>query len=234
MNEWSAHREDSAKADPLSPASRQKDYGAILNELQIMVGEARDEGVNLAEFFGRLEAAGFALVSLVLAMPFLQPLPLGPLGTVVGISLLALGLQMRRGRKLPLLPRKLLHANVKGKAIAWALRVNVRILTFCRKFTRPRLSHLVTGEKGRRLCGTIIAAGGLLMSAPFIAIPFNNMLPALAVFFAALAEIEGDGVMVWVAIAWLAVTLLFFAAVLTVVVLLGVEALQWFHTAPKW
>ncbi len=216
---------DGSRPDP-------KDYSEILRELQELVDEAKDEGVNLAEFFGRLESAGFALISLVLALPFLQPLPLGPFGTLAGISLLALGVQMRRGRKLPILPRKLLNATVRGKVIAWPLRFSIGILVFCRKFTRPRHQHLVTGVEGRRRCGLLIAIGGLLMCGPFIAVPFNNMFPALIAFFAALAELEQDGLMIWVAWAWMVVTLLFFAAIIIGIMLLGAEALQWMNVLP--
>lgn len=192
-----------------------------------MVTECRGEGVNLAEFFQRLHAAGFALISLILALPFLQPLPLGPFGTVAGISLMALGWQMHRGRERPVLPTRLLNATVKGRVFAWPLAFSIRVLAFCRKFTRPRQRHLVTGERGRRLCGLLIATGGLLMCAPFIAVPFNNMLPACVSFFAALGELEQDGAMIWVAIGWLLLSLLFFAAILIALAFLGVGAWQW-------
>lgn len=205
-----------------------QDYGEILSELQSMVDEAKDEGINLKEFFGRLQSSGFALMSLVLALPFLQPVPLGPFGTLAGISLIALGLQMRRGRKFPILPKRLLGANIRGKVMAWPLRFSIRVLVFFRRFTRPRLQYLVAGAEGRRRCGLLIATGGLLMCAPFVGIPCNNMFPALIAFFAALAELEQDGLLIWVAVGWLVVSILFFAALTVGILLLGAEALQWF------
>ncbi len=204
------------------------DYEQVILELQVMVDACRDEGVNLAEFFLRLQALGFALISMVLAMPFLQPLPLGPFGTVAGVSLLALGWQMYRGRKTPVLPQKLLNANVRGRVFSWPLAFSIKVLKFCRKFCRPRMQHLVTGEAGRKRCGLLIATGGLLMCAPFIAVPFNNMLPAAIAFFAALGELERDGALIWVARGFLVATILFFAAIITVLLILGVEALQIF------
>lgn len=208
------------------------DYTRVIHELKAMMEEAREEGVNLAEFFQRLQAAGFALVCMVLSLPFLQPLPLGPFGTVAGISLLALGWQMYRGRETPIMPKRLLHASFRGKLLAAPLAFSIRILAFCRKFTRPRLRHLVTGRRGRRLCGALIATSGLLMCAPFIAIPFNNMLPALVAFFACLAELEGDGAMIYVAIGWIVASLAFFAAIILALVFMGAEA--WQMTGLPW
>ncbi len=216
---------DQAAAETNAPS---RDYKQVILDLQQLVDECRDEGVNLAEFFLKMQALGFALISMVLAMPFLQPLPLGPFGTVAGVSLLALGWQMYRGRKTPVLPQKLLNANVRGRVFSWPLAFSIRVLKFCRKFCRPRLQHLVTGERGRKACGLLIAIGGLLMCAPFIAVPFNNMLPAAIAFFAALAELERDGALVWVARGFLVLTLLFFSGIIVALFFLGAEAWQIF------
>ena len=229
VNSATPHNRPAPDADP--QAGGQPDYERIVLDLQTMAAECRFTGVNLAEFFGRLHAAGFALISLVLAMPFLQPLPLGPFGTVAGFSLMALGWQMYRGRRNPLMPSRLLNTSVRGRVFSWPLTFSVRILKFCRKFCRPRLQHLVAGEKGRKLCGLLICSGGLLMCAPFIAVPFNNMLPAGIVFFAALADLEQDGMMIWVALAWMAATFLFFGAIIAALLILGAEAIEYLAPA---
>ncbi len=52
------------------------------------------------------------------------------------------------------------------------------------------------------------------------------MLPALAVVFVALGELEEDGLMLVAALATLAVTLLYFAALALLVVFAGETALE--------
>jgi hypothetical protein len=202
-------------------------YAEVIEQLEVMIRESREEGVNLVEFFDRLHLTGFALISMVLSLPFLQPIPLGPFGTVAGITLAVLGWQMWGGREKPLLPQRLLQFRAKGRMLAWALGFSRVILKFCRRFTRPRRQEWVTGVRGRKYCGALIAIGGVLMCAPFIAVPFNNMLPACVAFFAALGELEQDGNMLLVALGWLVLTILFFTTLTVLLVFFGVEAFEW-------
>jgi hypothetical protein len=67
-------------------------------------------------------------------------------------------------------------------------------------------------------------AAGLLMAVPFFGLPFNNALPGLAILFVCVAELEQDGLMLFVALFWLAVTVIYFSIVLTVAAVLGDQA----------
>jgi len=202
-------------------------YAEVIEQLEVMITESRDEGVNLAEFFERMHLTGFSLISLVLTLPFLQPIPLGPFGTMVGISLAVLGWQMFKGREKPLLPKRLIEFRAKGRMLAGSLKFSRSVLKFCRRYCKPRKQEWVSGERGRRYCGLLMAIGGVLMCAPFVGVPCNNMLPACVAFFAALAELEQDGYMVLVAVGWLVVTLVFFTVITVLVIIFGAEALEW-------
>jgi len=202
-------------------------YAEAIEQLEVMILESREEGVNLAEFFERMHLTGFALISLVLSLPFLQPVPLGPFGTMVGITLAVLGWQMFKGREKPLLPKRLIEFRAKGRMLAWSLKFSRSVLKFFRTFCKPRKQEWVSGVRGRRYCGLLIAIGGGLMCAPFIAVPCNNMLPACVVFFAALGELEQDGIMLLVALFWLIATLVFFTVITVVLIFFGAEAFEW-------
>jgi hypothetical protein len=54
---------------------------------------------------------------------------------------------------------------------------------------------------------------GLLIAIPFFGIPLNNLLPALAILFVCIGEIEQDGVMVFIAFGWLVVTVIYFVII---------------------
>ena len=58
------------------------------------------------------------------------------------------------------------------------------------------------GKRGRRLVGGLILVGGALLAMPMANLPLNNFFPALMIFFAALAWIERDGLMVILSLAW--------------------------------
>jgi len=212
---------------PIPSSRKMVSYTEAVAQLEVMISESREEGVNLAVFFDRLHLTGFALISLVLSLPFLQPIPLGPFGTMAGVTLTILGWQMFRGQERPLLPKRLIEFRAKGKMLAWALGFSRILLKLCRKLTKPRYQKYVSGVKGQRYCGLLICVGGALMCAPFIAIPFNNMLPACVVFFAALAKLEKDGVMLLVSLFWLVMTLLFFLVITILLLLFGAEAMEW-------
>jgi hypothetical protein len=66
-----------------------------------------------------------------------------------------------------------------------------------------------------------IAAAGLLISLPLAGIPFSNALPAMAVVFVALGELEEDGLMLVAALAALVLTVLYFAALVVLLVWAG-------------
>jgi len=173
---------------------------------------AESRPLTLGEAFASLKESGFVFVCVLQALPFLQPVALGPVSTALGLSLAVLGWQMARGRPSPWLPARM-AAWAPGPALWRRLfAVAKKVLGFLRRFTRPRMQAWVSGEKGRRAGGLMIAAAGLLISLPLAAVPFSNALPALAVVSVALGELEEDGFMLVAAAAALVLTVLYFAA----------------------
>src|SRR5690349_9618160 len=67
------------------------------------------------------------------------------------------------------------------------------VVRFCGRFARRRYVHLVSGPRGGRIVGSLMAVAGLLMAIPFFGIPFNDTLPALVIIAACIAELEDDG-----------------------------------------
>ena len=69
---------------------------------------------------------------------------------------------------------------------------------------------------------------GLLHGQSAFGMPFNNLLPALGIFFACVA-LEKNGCMISVAFFWLVVTVLFFVVVIVALWFLGDQALAYFR-----
>lgn len=188
---------------------------------------ASGEGVTIAETLDRLGRAGFCFAALLLAAPFIQPFSLGPLNMIGGLTFMIIGWQMGAGRPHPVLPKQAAEMRIHGKGWVGVLGFCPRLLEFCQKFTRVRCESWVSGEKGERMVGWLILAGGALLAVPMASLPLNNTLPALMIVFACVGWLERDGLMVIVSLAWGIATLIYFALVAVALVLFGSKVYTW-------
>lgn len=188
---------------------------------------AAAEGILLREMLERLGRSSFCFASLLLAVPFVQPFSLGPFTMMAAIALMIIGWQMGTGKSKPVLPQASAGLRIHGKAWVGVLRFCKRLLDFCRRFTRPRMSSWVSGSKGERFVGWLIFTGGALIAVPAANLPLNNTLPALMILFACIGWLERDGLMVVVSLAWGVATLLYFAAVIVALLFFGTQVWAW-------
>lgn len=205
------------------------DYASLIATLNRFADESKTRTLTIGEAIDSIDEAAYAFISVILALPFLQPIPLGPLTVIGGLTFATLGWQLLRGNESPRLPRKLQQVSMRENMWRVLIKICLNILGLCRKFTRPRLTHLVTGRLGQKVGGAILLSAGLLMAIPFGVLPFNNTLPALAILFYGFAELEDDGLMILVAVFWLAVTVIYFAAFFYALWFLGNGAVEFFR-----
>jgi hypothetical protein len=198
----------------------------VLTALHDCAMRSRSARLSLGDALRRLREDGPVLACVVLALLHLQPLGLGPLFVIGGLALAALGFQVRRGAR-----RAVLHPRLRSLSLgpgSWRVVAGLyeRFLRVVRPFTRHRLPSWVEGEPGARRRGTLIVVAGLLIAVPWVAIPFNNALPALAVLFACLAHLERDGLMLVVSLGLNVLTALYFSAVGVALLFAGKAALR--------
>ena len=205
------------------------DYATLVKTLQQFAEQSKLKPLTLGEALDTLDEAGYAFIAIILVLPFLQPLPLGPITVLGGIAFATLGWQLFRGHESPVLPEKL--RALEFSAPTWQILVNVclKILGFCRKFTKPRYQSLVNGKRGQKIGGFILLAGGALMAIPFGVLPLNNLLPGLAILFYCIGELEEDGLMFYIAFFWLIFTVIYFCAFFFMLWYFGKEALAMFQ-----
>lgn len=206
------------------PASTGTD--GLVHSLRLCVARAAGDDLTLGEVLDSVQEASYAFICIVLTLPFLQPVTLGPLAIVGGMVFALLGWQCLSGHHAPVLPDRVRATVLTRKHWELLLQTCIRLLGWCARITKPRYPRWVEGTGGHRMLGGILLAGGLLMAVPFFGMPFNNALPALAIFFVCLAQLERDGLMVFVALGWLLATVIYFVVVLGAVLLLGREALN--------
>ena len=193
-------------------------YVTLVKTLNQFAEQSKIKPLTLGEALDSLDEASYALISIILVLPFLQPLPLGPITVIGGIAFATLGWQLMRGHESPILPQKV--RNVEFSENTWRILVNVclKVLGFCKKFAKPRYPNLVHGKKGQKIGGFILLAAGTLMAIPFGVLPLNNLLPGLAILFYCIGELESDGLMYFIAFFWLIVTVIYFSVFFCAVV----------------
>lgn len=185
-------------------------YDQLVAVLERFAEESKQHPLTLGEALDTLDHDAYALIALILVLPFLQPIPLGPLTVLGGLTFATLGWQLWRGHESPVLPEKIRNVAMSEKTWRVLSSVCLKVVMFCRKFTKTRHAKLLTGERGRRTGAFILIAAGLLMAIPFGVLPLNNVIPGLAILFYCLGELEQDGLMVGIAFFWLAATVVYF------------------------
>jgi len=188
---------------------------------------AAADGITLNAALELLGAGGYCVAAFLLAVPFVQPIPLGPITMLCGISFITIGWQMGRGHQKPSLPKRAGDLLIHGKIWLLVLGACRKILGLCRRFTRERYSSWVSGKQGDRLVGWLIFIGGVLLAIPAANLPLNNFFPALMILFACIGWLERDGLMVVISIAWGVVTLLYFTMVGLALYFFGNQIWKW-------
>lgn len=186
-------------------------YDALVATLTRFAEQSKTQPLTVGEALDSLDEAAYAFVALILVLPFMQPIPLGPLVLLGGMTFAALGWQLWRGHESPVLPQKIRAIAMNEKSWRILVKVCLKVVSFGRKFTRPRYMQLVQNRRGQKIGGFILMSAGLLMAIPFGVLPLNNFLPGLAILFYCFGELEEDGLMIIIAFAWLIITVVYFA-----------------------
>ncbi len=162
---------------------------------------AVDGPLTLGELVHRMERSGFGLVIIFVCLPFLQPLPLAGLSTVLGAFIVFQGVRLVRGGKELLLPAWIANRRIEEKTLHLLLGAARRFFALADKVTRPRWRGLAANP---RAAGAGIALSGALLALPF-PIPLSNMICASPAVLLSLALLEEDGLLA--ALGWLGLLL---------------------------
>jgi hypothetical protein len=158
--------------------------------LRALLDRAGDHPVTLGELLAGLGDRGTAALVVLLAAPFVQPVPLPGLSVPFGVAIGALAFQLGRGRA-PWLPRFVLARSLRAATVTRVLRALERVARPLERLVRPRLEFLVL-PPGQWLLALGLVLGALLLIPPF-PMPGMAALPSLAIVLLALGVLERDG-----------------------------------------
>lgn len=171
----------------LAPAARRR----FSDELRELATALADQPASLGTILAATSGRGFGLLLVLIALPFITPIPLPGLSTPFGLVVLIIGARLAMGRH-PWLPDRLLRRELPPQFIRRILSAARVVVRWLEVLARPRFDFLHSQELYRRIAGGLIAVSGLLLLLP-IPVPFTNTLPALTVLLLSAGAVERDG-----------------------------------------
>ncbi|MEK7357819.1 MAG: exopolysaccharide biosynthesis protein [Bdellovibrionota bacterium] len=187
--------------------SREERFSTILTRIK----SATETGdLTVGELVVLFGPRGHAFLIVFLVLPFLQPIPIPGVSTLLGLVMAMAGYLMMRN-KPPWVPERLARVKIEKHFLLKVVGALESLLLRLERIVRPRGAILVTHQGFRIANGFLLCLHGLLMALP-LPIPLSNFLPAAVLFLIALGSLEED---LAVVIAGYTVTLVnaaFFAA----------------------
>ena len=195
-----------AAPDPVPPRRQPRSLCAELRDLAVRLGE---EPIRLGELGNCLKGRGWYLLLLLLMVPFLTPIPMPLLSTLLGTVATLIGLRMTVGAE-PRIPGRMANMELPARFFPAVLRASAWILERLEILLRPRWVRMRTPLL-RRIGGFIITVSGIMLLLP-VPIPFSNFLPASAILLLSAAALVRDGLCFLAGCIMFGLSLAFFGA----------------------
>lgn len=165
---------------------------SLKDEIELLASHCPESGLAMNEVLDHLGSQGHAIFALLLALPFIFPIPLPGLSTPFGIIILFIGLALTFDCE-PWMPARFHRIKIPYHALQQMSRRIVPWLVRLEKVLRPRWFDFTESRLVRRTHGALIVVAAILLALP--APPGGNVGPGAAITFFCLALIEADGLM---------------------------------------
>ena len=185
-------------------------------EIQTLLADYTGQPLPFKVLLKRTEEHGFGMMITLLTLPFLIPVPLVGISTLLNIGSFLLGVQLGLGFHRPWLPERIVRIQLSPALSTGLLKNFNRLLHPLERLVRPRLEVLTLSGLSRRSIGICIAWCSALTALP-LPIPFTNKVPALAMLFLAVGMIEFDGIFILIGYAMVVATTLLYAVLGTII-----------------
>lgn len=174
--------------------------------LQRLHDEMPADRFTLGWLMRSLHKRSFGIIMLLLALVAITP----GLSILAGLLLMIPAVQMLAGKPAPVFPNRIATRSFPARHLAAVVQRAVPMLGYLERVIHPRWH--TSPEATKRLVGAVV----IILSATlvFIPIPLSNVVPALVIALISLAYIEGDGLLLSIALLAAAVVLVAAAAAL--------------------
>lgn len=163
--------------------------------------------ITLERIVDRAEEEALLILCLVSILPFMQPIPIPGLSSILGLIILLQGIGLTFKGK-PLLTKKMRELSLtheKFEIILKAAKKFTHITAKISMFKHP----LVSSRFSQIICGMAIIFSAAFLSLP-LPIPLSNFIPALSIFLICVGLLEDDlmlvilGLGITIAVIWMA------------------------------
>jgi hypothetical protein len=155
------------------------------------------QSLSINEVIARTEGRGVYFLYILFSLPFITPIPLPGVSTVVGLVFVLLGLRQALGRQAAL-PRWLGERPVSRATLMKVLQASLRFVKFLERHSRSRVGGWLSHWTVQRWHGLLLAYLGILLSLPAPPLVFfTNSLPAWAVILVCTSLLVADGFLIW-------------------------------------
>jgi hypothetical protein len=166
----------------------------LSEELALLRDRSAARALTLREVLYTLHGRAYLLLVLLLALPFITPIPLPGLSTPFGLAIALIAARLALGQR-PWLAKSLQRKELPPGFFAKVFTLAEQVLRFFEKFLRPRLSFLTDTPMLVQLHAVLMLAAALALLLP-LPIPFTNSFPAWAILLLAAGLLERDGLFV--------------------------------------
>lgn len=163
-------------------------------ELEDLRGRLGQRPVTLREVIYKLRGRAYTLILILLALPFITPIPLPGLSTPFGLAIAFIALRLALGQR-PWLPMKLQRKQLPAGFFDKVFAVAGKVIALLESFLRPRLALISAPGPMQQVHALFILISALVLLLP-LPIPFSNSFPAWTILLLAAGLLERDGLFV--------------------------------------
>lgn len=192
-----------------------------------------EPAVTLRALLTLLGEQGLLVFCGVLAAPFLLPVTVPGMSTVLGLPMLLIGFAVMVSR-VPWLPERLLNRSLPAPTVRGVL---AKVRGWAERFehlVRPRLLGLTGGRFVNFFNGGLVIAAVVLLMAPIPLVPFVNSLPALAIILLCFGMAERDGAVILLGYFMTAVSAVYVGGLVLLVFYAGMRHEEAFEAIRQW
>jgi hypothetical protein len=185
------HAETSAPTALMPPTAVADLPRRFSSELRELIVRFDDRPVRLGEILEATQGRGYYLLLVLIALPFVGPIPLPGFSIPFGFAVTLVGIRLGLART-PWLPQRLLQREFPPHFLGKVIQAASRIMQGIEFFLRPRFGFVREHAIFGRIAGVLIAISGLMLMLP-LPLPFSNSLPAWTVLLLAAGTLGRDG-----------------------------------------
>lgn len=149
--------------------------------------------ITLGKIVEHVEGEALLIVCLVSILPFMQPIPIPGLSSILGLIVLLQGLGLMFWSK-PLLTKRMRDVVITKDKFDFIYKAALKFSNFTSKISA--LKHPVTNSRASHIiCGLAIVLSAGFLSLP-LPIPFSNLVPALSIFLICVGLLEEDVILI--------------------------------------